>query len=57
MTRSLFQFLDALAAIAVLNQPVLAQQSESAEPEEQGTESGTASSQSGYEDIAEFGGP
>ncbi len=56
-TRILTRSLAAFAVIALVAQPTLAQESNADEGTKQDADTGKRSSQSGYEDIAEFGGP
>ncbi len=56
-TRILTRSLAAIAIIALVSQPALVQESNADEETKQGADTGKRSSQSGYEDIAEFGGP
>jgi len=53
----LFRFLVALAAIGFISQPALAQEPGTDTEAAEQTASSVRSSQSGYEDIPEFGGP
>ncbi len=57
MTKTPIQLLATLAVTGFLALPALAQRSKTNEPSEQDTESSKLRSQSGYDDIAEFGGP
>jgi len=53
----LTRFLAAFAVIALVSQSALAQESNADEETKQDADTSKRSSQSGYEDIAEFGGP